>query len=279
MLVCTGCELTSTNWLQPARPVAETHEEVEDADTGFTPIPVFHSELKTPEKPLLAYELAILHILVPRGQEAAVEKIWNFLREDALDADTQLRLRQNGLRVGVGHAEWWEPIKAALDAIEDHKVTFATPVRLPIGFPLLLELDVEPREQTLFYVGRDGILTGSTWPESRNVLRVAYVPDPHDADQVILFAVPEVHRRVDGWEWIRAEAGLRADPRRSMQTFDVAGITVTLAPGEFVLIAPSENSRIYGLLGGAFLTRVSQGRHYYSYVFLRPEARHVGQHD
>jgi hypothetical protein len=201
------------------------------------------------------------------------------LREDVLDDETRLRLRQNGLRVGVGHAQWWEPIKVAMEAIEDHRVTFATSIRVPIGFPLSLELDSEPREQTLFCVGSDGVLSGTTWPDSRNVLRVVYGPDPRDAERVLLLAVPEVHQRREGWEWVRTESGLWQVPRQSMQRFEAAGFTLPLGPGEFVLVAPSENARIVGLLGQAFLTRASEGRRYNSYVFLRPEARQVGQHE
>jgi hypothetical protein len=274
-----GCNLPRLAQPSSPQPAAQDTSEIADADTGFTLIRADQADNLTLESPRLVYELAVLHVLIPREKEAAMEKVWNFLREDALDAETRLRLGQNGIRVGVGHAQWWDPIKAALDAIEDHRVTFATPIRVPVGFPLSLELDSEPRDQTLFCVGRDGILSGSTWPESRNVLRVAYAPDPRDADRILLQAVPEVHQKRDGWEWVRTESGLWQVPKQSMQSFDAAGFFVTLDPDEFVLIAPSANSGIYGLLGGAFLTRESEGQYYNSYVFLRPEARHVGQHD
>jgi len=278
-LLSAGCQPAAPNWYRPEQPVPERTTETEDADTGFTLVRADHLQQQFVEPPRLVYELAVLHVLVPQGQEAAMEKVWNFLREDALDADTQLRLRQNGLRVGIGHAQWWEPIKLALEAIEDHQVSFEAAVRAPAGFPLSLELDSEPREQTLFYVGSDGILSGDTWPDSRNVLRVAYAPDPHDADRIMLLAVPEVRQKRNGWEWVRTEAGLWQVPRQAMQSFDTAGFVVTLSPGEFALVAPSEAAQVYGSLGGAFLTRQSQERHYSSYVFLRPEARHVGQHD
>jgi hypothetical protein len=111
------------------------------------------------------------------------------------------------------------------------------------------------------------------------VLRVTYGPDIQDADRIVLRVVPEVHQKQDGWQWLRTEAGLWQVPRQAMRAFDAAGFALTLAPGEFALLAPNENAQVYGLLGGAFLTRESQGRHYRSYVFLRPEARHVGEYD
>jgi len=277
LLTGVGCQVGSPTWLARTEPVPETGPQIREADTGFTLAKRDDAGQTVPQPPRHVYELAVLHILMPQEQDAGTEKVWNFLREDVLDAETQLRLRQNGLRVGVGHAQDWEPIKAAMDAIDDHRVTFATPIRVPVGQLLALELDVEPREQTLFYVGRDGILSGSTWPDSRNVLHVTYAPDPRDMDRIVLLVVPEVQQWRKGWEWVRTEAGLWQVPRRSRQPFDAAGFDVTLSPGEFLLIAPSANARIYGLLGGAFLTRECDGRQYNSYVFLRPEARHVGQ--
>jgi hypothetical protein len=123
---CTGCKSTLPVRDRPDPPAAESIPEVQDADTGFTLVRADHTEQRMAEPPRRAYELAVLHVLVPQEQEAAMEKIWNFLREDALEADTDLRLRRNGLRVGVGHAQWWDPIKAAMDAIEGHQVTPAT---------------------------------------------------------------------------------------------------------------------------------------------------------
>jgi hypothetical protein len=279
LLLTGACEVGSPARAPSAEPVAEPAPEIADADTGFTLVRADRAKAAALEPPRRLCELAVLHILVPQAQESAVEKIWNFLREDVLDAETRLRLQQNGLRVGVGHVQSWEPIKAALDAIEGHRVTFATPVRVPVGFPLSLELDSESREQTLFYVGTDGILSGSSWPDSRNVLRATYAPDPRDAGRVLLQVVPEVHQRRDGWEWVRTESGLWQIPRQSMETFHAAGFVLTLGQEEFVLLAPSVNSRIYGLLGGAFLTRRSEGQNWNSYVFLRPEATDVGQYD
>jgi len=279
LLACAACEIATPSRPPAASPITETSPPLPEADTAFTSLSVENAEPVPAPAPRLTYDLAVLHVLIPRQHNGAMEKIWNFLREDALDAETRLRLRQNGLRVGVGHARWWGPLKAAMDAIDDHRVLAATPVRVPVGFPLSLELDFEPREQTLFCVGADGILSGGTWPDSRNVLRVTYGPDPQDAERVLLLATPEVHQQRRGWEWVRTESGLWQVPRQAMESFGASGFAVTLGPGEFVLVAPSENAHVYGLLGRAFLTRECEGRPYSSYVFLRPQARHVGQHD
>jgi len=280
-LLAVGCQPAPSSWLSPAHPPDDPPPALPDADNplmltrGGQPAA---APAAAPPAPRVVYELAVLHVLAPR-EPAALDKVWNFLREDLLDSETRLRLSRNGLRVGVGHVRDWEAIRAALDSIEDHRVLNSAPLSVPVGFPLSLELDTQPRDQTLFCVEADGILSGSTWPASRNVIRVTYAPDPHDVQRILLLAVPEVHQQRDGWEWIRTEAGLWQVPRRSTETFSAAGFAVTLDPGEFVLIAPSEQARIAGLLGRAFLTRTIEGREYCSCVFLRPQARQVGQHE
>ena len=208
LLASHGCQTPAPTGLDPAKPPAKAAANGLAGDSAFTLVNADGTAQVVLQAPRLVHELAVLHVLVPEQEEVTVEKIWNFLREDALDAETQRRLRQNGLRIGVGHAQWWAPIKTALDGIDDHRVTFARSIRVPVGFPLSLELDSEPRGQTLFYVGSDGIISGDTWPDSRNVLRVSYVPDLHDADNVVMQVVPEVHQRQTGWEWVRTEAGL-----------------------------------------------------------------------
>lgn len=253
--------------------------ELPEADQTFALVPAESSRPLEPPPTRLVYQLAVLHVLVPHEQQPAMEKIWNFLREDAFDADTRLHLSRNGLRVGVGHVQWWEPIKATIDAIEGHQVLFTSAIRVPVGFPLALELDQEPHDQTLFVLGSDGVLSGGFWPESRNVLRVSYGPDRRDLERIVLVAVPEVHQQRRGWEWVRTEAGLWQVPRQTTESFADSSFTVTLAPGEFVLLAPSENAGRFGVLGRAFLTRRSRGRAYDSYVFLRPEASRIGPQD
>ena len=266
VLAAQGC-------VSPQPRDTDTSDEVSASDSAFIPESAAAARPDTPEPPRVIYELAVVHVLVPREGNEATRQVWEFLREDALDAQVQLRLRKNGVRVGVGSVQWWDPIKAALESIEGCEVTFASPIRMPIGFELSLELDTGPREQTLFFLDRDGFLSGSTIPASRNVLRISYAPDPRDYRGVQLLAMPEVQRRREGWEWVRREAGLSEGGPLLRTTYDAVGFVVTLKPGEFALVAPSENADIYGLLGGVFLTRETEGDLYDSYIFLRPEAK------
>ncbi|MBI5863683.1 MAG: hypothetical protein HZB38_04080 [Planctomycetes bacterium] len=223
--------------------------------------------------------LAVLSVQIPESQAAAAQKIWEQAREEMLDAETRLRLQDNGFRAGIGHVQLWEPIRAVLDAIPDRRVVQTIPLRVPAGFPLALELDNEPRNQTLFYVGRDGVLRGATHPESRNVLRIAYGPDVRRADRIRMAVVPETQQKQEGWRWVRTEEGLWQVPRQQTNAFEDVSFDVSLARDEFLLIAPSENARLHGLIGRAMLSGESEGRSTFTYVFLRPEVPDVGQHD
>ncbi len=219
--------------------------------------------------------LTVLHVQVPADRREQIEPLWNHLREDVLGSATALRLRKNGLRVGVGNAEWWDAVKATLDAVEGVRSRTLDPVRLPPDFPLALELDQRPREQTLFYVADDGVLTGETWPHSRNVLRVSYVLNRLHPERVRLLVVPEVRQRLDGWRWVRGAAGLTQEPEYNGRAFPAAAFAADLEPGEFLLVAPSRDADVYGIVGGVFLSGEPDAGRYDTYVFLRADVNHV----
>lgn len=234
-----------------------------------------NSERGTPRRARLDVVLTVLHVQIPRGGREQVQPLWNHLREDFLDGSTVLRLGNNGLRVGIGLAEWWDAVKATIDTTEGVRSVALDPVRVPPNYPLALELDERPREQTLFYMADDGILTGETWPQSRNVLRVSYDVDLANPQRVRLAIVPEVRQRLDGWRWVRSDAGLSQIPNYNGRAFPTAAFVTELEPGQFLLVAPGRQADLFGIVGGAFLSSEEDGRRYDSYVFLRADVNYV----
>ncbi len=219
-------------------------------------------------------DFAVFQAQVPVEGNAAMKAAWTHMRETLFDRATAVRLHENGLRVGVGNAGWWPAVKQALEQIEGCRVSRSEPIRVPVDFQLSLELDSEPREQTLFVVGRDGVLSGGTWPESRNILRVVASP-PRSDGSLRIDVTPELHQRLEGWETVRSESGLYEVPRQNRVSFDSAAFALDLAADEYVLIA-AEDGRQGGVIGGAFLTRAIDGRAYASYVFIKPYAVALG---
>lgn len=221
--------------------------------------------------------LTVLHVQVPHESAPQIAAIWNHLRENLFDVDTTLRLRRNGLRVGVSRTEWWGAVQTVLNAVSGIRSIELDPLRVPPNYPLAFELDTEPRDQTIFFADGDGVLTGETWPQSRNVFRISYALDYRDPGRVQVALVPEVRQRQVGFQWIRNEIGLTKQPKYSGRALSAAGFFVDLEPGEFLLVAPGPRADVYGLVGRAFLGHEEDGRRFDSYVFLRVDVNNVAQ--
>jgi len=232
---------------------------------GPLPAPV----ARTPRKMMIS----VLHVQIPRDRRSDAARVWPLLRENAIDADTLLRLRLNGIRVGLGAARAWEDVTAIIEAIDGRMVRAAAPVAMPAGLPVTLELDDEPRDQMLFYVGRDGVLSGSTWLRSKNVFRVVCASALTEIDRIRFSAIPEVQQDLEGWTWVQAPEGWTQAPRKNQFQFEAAAVTLLLDPGEFILLSVSPDADSERLLGSALLTHRIDGLPYDSYIFMKPELR------
>ncbi len=186
---------------------------------------------------------------------------------------------RTGYAWASGQSQWWDAVHAALDSIDGVTSVQLDPLRLPPDFPLALEMDAGPHDQTLFFLGADGVLTGETWVASRNVLRVNYGLNLEQPEQVRLAVVPEVRQRLHGWRWVRHEAGISQVPDYNGRAFGAAGFAVDLDPGEFLMIAPNQRADVYGMVGGAFLVQEEEGTRYDSYVFLHADMNDVAYRD
>ena len=248
---------------------------IADADTAFTTVRPTNpfAESIAPYQPPVT--LTVLHVQVPREQREQSLRIWNHLREEVLDSQTALVLRDNGVRVGVGNERWWDSLRTVLAMVDGIRVHEPATVNLMADFPLVLELDVEPRHQTLFSIDREGRLSGDVWPASRNVLRVSCAADVQFSGHCRLRVAPAVVRRLEGSGWEPGAGGAwQLAPNRREQVFADAAFALRMAPGEFMVIAAGENARVGGLLGQAFFTTAVDGRPYDSIFFLRPELKH-----
>jgi hypothetical protein len=247
------------------------------ADTGFTSSnpPEIQSETRRQQIPTAT--LTVLNVRVPRRESAKAEALWTYVREQVLDLETRGRLAQNGLRVGIGHVEWWNAVRSLVDTVEGVDVVQADPVLLRPRFPLVLQMDRMAREQTLFCVGREGGLTGCTWPASRNLIRIDVVADAQEDGAAHLRITPTVWQRFEGVRYTRAADGWQLAPDERQSPLSDVSFVVTLRSGEFLLLAPGEHARVFGLVGNAFLTGNDDGREYHSYVFIRPEVERVNE--
>lgn len=280
VLLCVGCTQNPRAWLGPSSSDASPPStDLPEADTPFTPLsfedttPVRVDVRQRARADMYSVRLRALSVRVPRTERVAAGRVWRLLREDVLGQAARLRLRENGIRVGVGRNAVWGDVKQMLDSIEGVRVSELDPVLLPPGYPLALELDREARDQTLFVMEPDGILSGESWPRSRNALRVAYGLDVQQPERVLLRVVPEVRQRMPGWRWTRTEAGIVQEPKVNGRAFGVAGFSIPVGAKEFVLIAPNERADLYGLIGGAFLCDRVDGDVLDCYLFVRMDVQ------
>lgn len=218
--------------------------------------------------------VSALHVRVPEESLKQVSPIWNHLYEQVLDGQTLLTLRQNGVRVAVGHERFWEAVRAVLDAVEGRRVNDYEPLLVPRGYPLLLELDDHPHAQTLFVFDRNGTLSGATLPAGRNRLRLTCALVSREKPRALLSVVPEVGQRSEKAFWLEP-AERQPGAREKCTTFPACGVSVALSEGEFLVLAPADPRRNDNLVGGAFLTDEIDGNRYHSFIFIRPEFTRV----
>ena len=211
----------------------------------------------TTNQPRAEILMQIMLVQLPQSERPAAENIWNHLKEDMLDADTMTRIRRNGMRVGVGRLEFWEPIQAALSAIDGTRSNPWEPLRIPPAYVLGLELDTVPREQTIFCVQDDGILSGGTFADSRNVLQMMCLLDPRDKNRVHLNLVPEVRQELE----LSAAAGA-IHVRQLTWSCPEDGSAERLIEEGFIL--PTE--QIFQAPGGA-TTKKAIFKFYYHYAY------------
>jgi len=273
-LLAAGCPDTwrRTGWSLSPEPRAAS--EVRQADNAFTPArsgTALTADTAPPAQ--IDVLLRVLHVQVPTAQRAKAQAVWEQLREDLCDNETMQRLHRNGVRVGLGRTEHWEAIRAALDGIEGNRVHELPPLRTPPAVPLALELDLKPQDQTIFYIDRDGIISGDTWLGGQRVLRVTYGLDLRDLTRIVLSVVPEIRRRSEpGLDY--TDAGWTTGPRRAGKAFGAAGLAIELGTNEFLLVAPGDKADVFGLVGGAFLKQSVDGEAYDSYVFVRADVKY-----
>jgi hypothetical protein len=103
--------------------------------------------------------------------------------------------------------------------------------------------------------------------------------DLQQPERLHLLVVPEVRQQLDGWRWVRREAGLTQMRNHGGRAFAAAGFALDLGPGEFAVVAPGERADVFGIVGGAFLVREQDGTRFDSYVFLRADVNHVAYRD
>lgn len=267
---CDGIKLPQ--WGSPAErvPLPQTQPAGGPADQS-TPL----SSLNVRPVVVQTINFNFLRVRATAGTFSKSEKLWNPVNEDSLPVDVQLLLRNNGLRVGVAKESSWPQIKAALEA---EKVEVSQDSQtLQNGIPLSIELNAQPRDQTLFLIRSDGTMPGAAFPQSTNALRIEYWIPPNDPKSVIVELIPEIRlQRPTGQDNLAMALGNPAVLPPSRPLRELAA-RMRIGPDEFLVLGPSMVAQQPHLIGAMLLAEEIDGRKMESMCYITPKIITAGQ--
>jgi hypothetical protein len=226
------------------------------------------------ERPVIRLQTTfdIFRVRVKRGFFSESGKVWNHLDEEAIPADTAIMLQRNGFRVGRGDANAWPPIRALLEQEEDLE-TFNTQLAVNDNQPLQIEIDLTPRDQTLFMFRADGTLTGASFPGSRNFLRVEYDVSVDEPGSVEVEVMPEVCMPIRlAMPEPQEDETQVPEPawRHPIRVLRELAFRLKIGPEEFLAIGPSAMAHQGYLAGSQILCEIVDGVRYESMYFITP---------
>jgi hypothetical protein len=200
-------------------------------------------------------------------------KIWNYVDETQPDPRLTALLARNGLRMGTGTTEVWPAWRVLFDANQAKSVQARHVVQS--GAPLSLCLGEIKEGESLFYYRRDGRLVGQTFAGGTKFLHLDYALDPADPARTIIKTTPEVRKFSAEKHWENVDGRLQEVPRYEGRVFDDLSAELTVGPGEFLVIGPSESAHNPSLIGSQFLTTEENNVTYETVICVTPQVLRV----
>lgn len=198
----------------------------------------------------------IWRFLVPADSVSTSERLWNHLEESTVSVSDALHMRSNGLRIGVGNAATWPAIRSVLQDLD--ALTWNRAMVVDLGTPLCIEMRDLQAQLPIFSYTRDGGLEGARQAPGRLCLRVDQFMDLRRPGRAKITLMPEIRREKQLYAWDLAKA-TGPVPRESVQDFVDLAVTITLEPGEYLLIGPSRSIRLTHLIGSVLLKQSMRG--------------------
>ncbi len=159
--------------------------------------------------------------------------------------------------MGVGHESSWPAIRAILEQFHPQLQTAVAAVNDSVA--LFVQIEEVPESLPFFTLDSQNKLAGARFPPCRECLRVEHQADLENLGNVHLHIVPELQ-----WERTDLTAQFlpvsRLLPNWESHAFDSLEMTLTLKPGEFIIIGPSHSAQLSYLVGSQFLRSVHDGQ-------------------
>ncbi|MEK7756868.1 MAG: hypothetical protein AAB385_06615, partial [Planctomycetota bacterium] len=182
----------------------------------------------------------VLRVELPINGMRNSRKIWNHVDELRLESDLVARLARNGLRIGAGTSGSWPAIRAVLEA--GGARTQKDQMLPQLGTPLTLEFAAIRESESLFSYGRDNRLVGKTFPSGQKIIQLDYVYHPQLGGCTDIQLGFEVRNDHGEMTWERRDGVIRQAPAYDRHVFEELAALLTLKPGEFLVVGPSDQA-------------------------------------
>lgn len=228
-----------------------------------------------PDQPgveFLTIDFQILRVELPWAPMRHSLNLWNHVDEMRIDLTTAPILARNGIQAGVASAGAWPAIEAVLKSCPARTLTAGQSVRA--GWPLILHVASLDQPETIFVHEPQGELVGRTLSAGRGILYIDAAPLPPRHDRVRLVMEPGALPPEETTAW-----ALTPDPASGYlptARFSQLVLTVTLDPGEILVIGPAASTTNEFLIGSRYFTRRTGGAPADTVLFISAQVtRHV----
>lgn len=194
----------------------------------------------------------VLRVDLPVGEVRHAQTVWNYVDETQTDPRMTALLARNGFRIGTADEEVWPALRVLFEA--NQAKSRAVRHVAQGGAPLSLRLgDLEDGESLFEYL-QDGRLVGRSFDGGAKFLHIDYALDPADPTRTIMMVTPEVRKFSADKHWQHVGGRFREAPQYEGRLFTELSTQLSLRPGEFLVVGPSESARLPSLVGSRFLT-------------------------
>ncbi|MHB8900076.1 MAG: hypothetical protein ACYC6Y_15110 [Thermoguttaceae bacterium] len=215
--------------------------------------------------------LDVYFVRYPFGDPVVNDELWQQVDEQQIPIETRRRLSANGFRAGViagqipvSLSQLLElkgksaPVGGAqsttLDQVGSDEGPMWSHKQLRPGKRCEIVTSERYPELPVLLSGPDGV-TGKTYQLAQGVLGVSAVPEKDG--RVLLEVIPELHHDNEQRIFSGSQGAWRIDMARPRLAFDDMTMTVSLAPGQMIVL--SSLAACQGSLGHNFLTTDSSG--------------------
>jgi hypothetical protein len=195
--------------------------------------------------------LEVYVIALPEGTVSRNEAFWRRVDEQVVDPGAYDVLSKNGIRIGTAAIGEWDYFKTILEQYPaSHQRSEYVTAR---GQSVQLPIRSEQALQTVFHLDRSGVLHGRTYDQCQNHWAMTLYPTPGKADAVRVGLSPVVRSQRQRAEVSRSGESMDVAYILDERVYDDLGLTVDVAEGSFLVLAPSEQASWPNSIGNRFL--------------------------